>query len=627
MTPNAVTPSSWRTLRKPGPSPMSSRLPTAQPSPVVVCVMPSPRRRCACPPPLDATTSWSMANETSSARSGTALASATPPPRRRGEHAEQHPRRRRFRSAAGARADGATDDRQQRRWRRAGPRNSTSAARTAPPPIPSSPAAMPATKPIASTPRRPSDPAPAPTRGRREAARSARRDRCWSAVRTTPPTAHPISTPLATSTLPYAPWSAPPRRRSRRSRQRRAGRLALAVAEPEDQQRHDHHPADAEQPENAPAAVPTTASQDRRIARHTRAMPPTRRHARAAAGAAAPRPERVAVLLDVDGVLAPIVSQPDDAHMPETTRRPLIEVARKLRDRRLRLRPPRLRRAPDRLARLDRLPRQPRLGDPAARRDRARARPRAAGVDAARAGLHARGVLRGAASACACGSRTRRRSPRCTGAACRTRRAPRRRSARSPSAPRPPATRRTGAARCSRSGPPVRIDKGAGIVSLLRDDRPRGGDLRRRRPDRPRRLPRARGARRDGPLGTAVRVGVRSDEGPPELEERPTRWSTAPTACATAAAPCWPEPRAVRRLPQGDGPAQRGRGDAARRADRRRASRTRSTASLMEIAVGWWLVAAVIGGWLGAATRRRRRSRGCSPTRGCRCRCPSCGPG
>jgi trehalose 6-phosphate phosphatase len=42
-------------------------------------------------------------------------------------------------------------------------------------------------------------------------------------------------------------------------------------------------------------------------------------------------PERSAVLLDVDGVLAPIVSQPEDAHMPETTRRPLIEVARRYR--------------------------------------------------------------------------------------------------------------------------------------------------------------------------------------------------------------------------------------------------------------------------------------------------------
>ncbi|MEA2248762.1 MAG: trehalose 6-phosphate phosphatase [Solirubrobacteraceae bacterium] len=40
-------------------------------------------------------------------------------------------------------------------------------------------------------------------------------------------------------------------------------------------------------------------------------------------------PESSAVLLDVDGVLAPIVEQADDAHMPETTRRPLIEVAKR----------------------------------------------------------------------------------------------------------------------------------------------------------------------------------------------------------------------------------------------------------------------------------------------------------
>jgi trehalose 6-phosphate phosphatase len=40
-------------------------------------------------------------------------------------------------------------------------------------------------------------------------------------------------------------------------------------------------------------------------------------------------PERSAVLLDVDGVLAPIVQHPDDAHMPESTRRPLIEVAKR----------------------------------------------------------------------------------------------------------------------------------------------------------------------------------------------------------------------------------------------------------------------------------------------------------
>jgi trehalose 6-phosphate phosphatase len=40
-------------------------------------------------------------------------------------------------------------------------------------------------------------------------------------------------------------------------------------------------------------------------------------------------PANSAVLLDVDGVLAPIVLHPDDAHMPETTRRPLIEVAKR----------------------------------------------------------------------------------------------------------------------------------------------------------------------------------------------------------------------------------------------------------------------------------------------------------
>jgi trehalose 6-phosphate phosphatase len=40
-------------------------------------------------------------------------------------------------------------------------------------------------------------------------------------------------------------------------------------------------------------------------------------------------PSHSAVLLDVDGVLAPIVQHTDDAHMPETTRRPLIEVAKR----------------------------------------------------------------------------------------------------------------------------------------------------------------------------------------------------------------------------------------------------------------------------------------------------------
>jgi trehalose 6-phosphate phosphatase len=39
-------------------------------------------------------------------------------------------------------------------------------------------------------------------------------------------------------------------------------------------------------------------------------------------------PSRSAVLLDVDGTLAPIVRHADDAHVPEPTRAPLIKVAR-----------------------------------------------------------------------------------------------------------------------------------------------------------------------------------------------------------------------------------------------------------------------------------------------------------
>ena len=40
-------------------------------------------------------------------------------------------------------------------------------------------------------------------------------------------------------------------------------------------------------------------------------------------------PSRSAILLDVDGTLAPIVQHADDAHVPEKTRRPLIEVAKR----------------------------------------------------------------------------------------------------------------------------------------------------------------------------------------------------------------------------------------------------------------------------------------------------------
>jgi len=42
-------------------------------------------------------------------------------------------------------------------------------------------------------------------------------------------------------------------------------------------------------------------------------------------------PDRAAVLLDIDGTLAPIVRHADDAHVPEATRAVLIEVSRRYR--------------------------------------------------------------------------------------------------------------------------------------------------------------------------------------------------------------------------------------------------------------------------------------------------------
>ena len=69
--------------------------------------------------------------------------------------------------------------------------------------------------------------------------------------------------------------------------------------------------------------------------------------------------------------------------------------------------------------------------------------------------------------------------------------------------------------------PPVALDKGLGIATLLQSppappvDR---GAVRRRRHDRPGRLPRPARARRDGDARrTAICVAVSSDEAPPEL--------------------------------------------------------------------------------------------------------------
>src|SRR3954462_2724790 len=76
-----------------------------------------------------------------------------------------------------------------------------------------------------------------------------------------------------------------------------------------------------------PTAQPSPCSVS--TERHTKAVPQDAATLEELLQPLRDAPDRSAVLLDVDGVLAPIVQQPDDAHMPETTRRPLIEVARR----------------------------------------------------------------------------------------------------------------------------------------------------------------------------------------------------------------------------------------------------------------------------------------------------------
>src|SRR6476619_7466747 len=90
-------------------------------------------------------------------------------------------------------------------------------------------------------------------------------------------------------------------------------------------------PPTPKRPLKMPAAVPIVASLTIRRAdteRHTTSVP----SAATLADVLAPMredPSRSAVLLDVDGTLAPIVRHADDAHVPEPTRVQLIAVAKR----------------------------------------------------------------------------------------------------------------------------------------------------------------------------------------------------------------------------------------------------------------------------------------------------------
>src|ERR1700750_1078743 len=84
-------------------------------------------------------------------------------------------------------------------------------------------------------------------------------------------------------------------------------------------------------PLNSPAAAPIAPSSRVRrpaMTRHTRAVSAAATLTEAIAPLRAD-PARSAVLLDIDGVLAPITRHADDAHVPEPTRVTLVAIAKR----------------------------------------------------------------------------------------------------------------------------------------------------------------------------------------------------------------------------------------------------------------------------------------------------------
>ena len=277
-------------------------------------------------------------------------------------------------------------------------------------------------------------------------------------------------------------------------------------------------------------------------------------------------PEHAAVLLDVDGVLAPIVSHPDDAHMPETTRRPLIEIAK-------------------------------RYGVVAcvSGRRASDARRVVSLGSIAYLGSHGSEILRPGSISTEMDRELQAWTRRVQNfarehysenlrrlrvrledkeaiAALHWREVPDEEEAEAAIREVAEAAEKAGfnahwGRKVLEIRPPVRIDKGAGIVSLLRDTELAaalyvGDDTTD--------LDAFRGLGELVELGSlkhALRVGVTSDETPPAARggrrrdggRHRRRARPAPRADHVAHAA-----RALRRLPQGDGPAERGRGDAAR---------------------------------------------------------------
>ena len=201
-------------------------------------------------------------------------------------------------------------------------------------------------------------------------------------------------------------------------------------------------------------------------------------------------PGRAAVLLDIDGTLAPIVRHAADAHVPEATRALLIEISRRYRvvgcvsGRRAA--------TARQIVAIGTIAYIGNHGGELLRPGATRAEvdPELAAWTDARARRSPRASTPASASACACAARTRTRSSPSTGAARPTRRRPRRPCARSHARAEQEGFAVHWGRKVLEVRPPVPIDKGLGIARAAARGRTRRGALRRRRHHRPRRLPR-----------------------------------------------------------------------------------------------------------------------------------------
>ena len=324
------------------------------------------------------------------------------------------------------------------------------------------------------------------------------------------------------------------------------------------------------------------------------------------------RPARTAILCDIDGTLAPIVERPEEASVPAATRgrcwRPSATGSGW--SRASRAAGPRRRggwsgstRSPTSATTGSsvwrpgrRSPRSIPAMEPLAARVRAFA---AAHFDdrAARRRRAARGQGRDLGLPLARRSRPRRR-PRAARA-----RSPRRRArpglvpALGAHGARDPPHRRP-STRAPRSRPP---SPARGLSARA---------LRRRRHDRPRRLPPA--ARAPGRRGARARrsaSGWRRRKGPAEIADEADLVVDGPDELPRAARPAGgliPAPLALHRLPQVDRDADGRRGDRAGGRHGRGRGRRGTTRPRSSSRVAWWTLAALIGAWLGRRNETTR---------------------